>query len=221
MNLLSTVCKGLLVGALFLAGSNALAQSAKATVAVGNVNILNGTSMGYTTIMSSQIRTSNLKDLIMDVSLECGLLTRTKVSSKQGITDTASATASVQVRVLIDGKLAKPGEVIFCKRTQELSATLGGIMDQCTDSNGDGTILASECTWDAEEIELMQDTMNASSFNFILDNLSSGSHRVDVQAKIDSGTTVQLGSADAKASIGKGSIVVEEIRLIRNQLIDF
>lgn len=220
MKRLSLFISAILAAGLFWSG-HASAQSAKATVAVGNVNIINGSSAGYSTIMSSYIRTSSQKDLIVDVALECGLLTRTKVSSKQGITDTSSASASVQVRVLIDGKAAKPGEVIFCKRTQELSATLGGIMDECQDSNGDGIISSTECTWTAEEIELVQDTMNANSFNFILDNLSSGNHRIDIQAKIDSGSSAQLGSADAKASIGKGSVSAEEVRLIRNQIIDF
>lgn len=203
------------------AAQESLAQSAKATVQVGNVNILNGSSQSFSKIMSTSIRTSNQKDLILDVSLECGLLTRTKVSSKQGISDTSSAMASVKVRVLVDGREAKPGAVIFCKRSQELSATFAGIMQQCSDLNGDGVILSSECTWDPEELSLALDTMNANSFNFILDNLSSGTHHIEVQAQIDSGTSVQLGEADAKASIGKGSISVEEVRLIRNQIIDF
>jgi hypothetical protein len=200
---------------------NSFAQSAKSSVAVGNVNILKGTSMAYSTIMSTIIRTSSQKDLSMNVSLECGLLTRTKVSSKNGISDTSSASASVKVRVLVDGKVAKPGEVVFCRRTQELSATFGGIYSNCTDANGDGIISLTECTLDPESVSLMLDTMNANAFNFILDNMGSGSHKVEVQAQIDSGTNVQLGSADANASIGKGSIDVEEIRLIRNQLIDF
>jgi len=203
------------------ASENALAQSAKATVAVGNINILDASQRDYATVMSSTIKSSNQKDLIMDVSLECGLLTRTKVSSRNGISDTSSAQASVMVRVLIDGKVAKPGEVVFCKRTQELSATFGGILQECKDTNLDGTLSQDECSFLPEELSLVLGTMNANSFNFILDNVSSGIHKVEVQAKIHSGTSVQLGSADAKASIGRGSIVVEEMRLIRNQIIDF
>lgn len=199
----------------------ALAQSAKATVAVGNINILDASQSSYSTIMSSTIKSSNQKDLIMDVSLECGLLTRTKVSSRTGISDTSSAQASVMVRVLVDGKVAKPGEVVFCKRTQELSATFSGILQECKDINLDGTLSQDECSFLPEELSLVLGTMNANSFNFILDNISSGLHKIEVQAKIESGTSVQLGSADAKASIGKGSIVVEEMRLIRNQLIEF
>lgn len=206
---------------VFAFSQSASAQSAKATVAVGNINILDASERDYSTIMSSTIKASNQKELIMDVSLECGLLTRTKVSSKTGISDTSSAQASVMVRVLIDGKVAKPGEVVFCKRTQELSATFAGILQECRDANLDGTISQDECSFLPEELSLMLSTMNANSFNFILDNVSTGLHKIEVQAKISSGTSVQLGSADAKASIGKGSIVVEEMRLIRNQLIDF
>jgi len=212
---LALICTSLLIPSI------AQSQSAKSSVQVGNVNILNASSLSYQDIMRTTIRTSRQKDLVMDVSLECGLLTRTKVSSKQGISDTSSAQAGVKLRVLIDGREAKPGEVTFCRRSQELTATFGGIMSECSDQNGDGILTAAECTWTPEELELILDTMNANSFNFILDNVGTGTHLVQVQARIDSGSSAQLGSADAKASIGKGSIDVEEVRLIKDQVIDF
>lgn len=56
--------------------------------------------------------------------------------------------------------------------------------------------------------------MDANSFNFIA-NVGQGEHTIEVQAKIDTSTTVQSGSAEAKASIGKGSLVVETQRLVR------
>lgn len=217
----TNVFVGALVFTTMFPFASAHAESAKATVQVGNVNMFSGSSDQYVPIMKSEIRTANQKDLIMDVSLECGLLTRTRVSSKLGISDTASAQASVKVRVLVDGKEAKPGEVVFCKRSQELTATFGGILNSCQDSNLNGIIEAAECDFNNEELELVLDTMNANSFNFILDNMASGIHKIEVQAKLDSGTQQQLGSADARASIGKGSIAVEEVRLIKDQTIDF
>jgi hypothetical protein len=211
---------------ILILGSNlASAQSgpaSKATMKMGGINILNkGSTGGFTTILKTQIKTSSQKDLMMNVALECGLLTRTKVSSKQGISDTSSAQASVKLRVMVDGREASPGEVVYCKRSQELSATFAGIMQSCTDTNADGTITQDECTWTAEELTLVLDTMNANSFNFGLLQVGTGLHNIEVQAAIESGTTVQFGAADANASIGKGSITVEEVRLIKDAVIDF
>jgi hypothetical protein len=58
--------------------------------------------MEWTTILSNNLKTANQKDLFVDVSLECGLYTSTKVASS-GKTDTSVADAGVQVQVLVDG----------------------------------------------------------------------------------------------------------------------
>ena len=83
------------------------------------------------------------KDLVVDVSLECGLSTDTQVESKGGKKSTATASAGVQVRVQAsragaDGlfgtvdditETMEPGWVTFCRRSQELSATFQGLLE--------------------------------------------------------------------------------------------
>ena len=206
----------LAVGLLGLASNRALAQSAKATAKVGNVNVLNYVSLGWTTILSNTIKTANQKDLFIDVSLETGLYTQTKVRSN-GNKDTSDATATIKVQVLVDGVPAYPGEVVFDRRAQTLSATLGGILSNCTDSNGDGDIDLNDCTLAPEEIELILDTMAAHSFNFIMDDLSPGEHLVEVQAMISTSSSSGAGSASSNATIGNGSVTVEEVRLIKGE----
>lgn len=166
----------------------------------------------FTTILSQSIKTSN-RSLFIDMSLECGLLTKTLVKSKGGTKDTSTASAAVMVRVLVDGKAVAPGEVTYCQRTQELSATFGGILQSCTDANADGTILASECEFTDEELSLLTSTMNAASFNFISSVLASGVHKIDVQAKIFSSTISGAGSAEARGFIGKGTVLATTERL--------
>jgi hypothetical protein len=212
-NLVSLV---LAVGFLGLASTSALAQSAKATAKVGNVNVLNQTTLGWTTILSNTIKTANQKDLFIDVSLETGLYTQTKVRSN-GNKDTSSAEATIKVQVLVDGVPAYPGDVVFDRRNQTLSATLGGILENCTDSNGDGDIDLNDCTLAPEEIELILDTMAAHSFNFIMDDLGPGEHAVEVQAMISTSSSSGAGSASANATIGNGSVTVEEVRLIKGE----
>ena len=105
----------------------------------------------------------------------------------------------------------------FCNRNQSLSATLGGILSNCTDSNGDGDIDLNDCTLAPEEVEIILDTMNANSFNFILDDLTSGVHTVEVQAMISTSSSSGAGSASSNATIGNGSVTVQEVRLIQNE----
>lgn len=213
-----TLIASLLIPSLVSAES---LPSAKATARVGNISLLDAERMDWSTIMSSKIKTSNKKELMMNVSLECGLATKTRVKSKRGESDTSSAEASVLVRVLVDGKEAAPGVISFCKRSQELTAVFGGVMESCTDANGDGTITIDECIFTDEELELVLNTMNANAFNFILANISTGVHEIKVQAKIGSKTSSMSGSAEAKGSIGKGAITIEEVRMIKNDAIEF
>ena len=190
--------------------------SSKATYWANNIAILKSEQLDWSRVMDAQIKTPNQSALFMQANIECGLLTKTTVKSKGGVKDTSIAEAVVSLRVQVDGADAEPGPVVYCKRTQELSATLQGIIDQCTDANGDGTIdFATECTVTEEEISLLLDTQVAASFGFVKRDLRSGVHNIGVLAKITTMTSAQLGSAEAAGSIGKGSLTVTQQRLLR------
>ena len=49
--------------------------------------------------------------------------------------------------------------------------------------------------------------------------MGAGTHNVVVQARVRSATTVQEGEAEALGLIDKGTVVVEEIRLVKGQSI--
>jgi len=209
---------GLVALMILLVAGFAFAQSqpsAKATAKVGKVEILDGAIQadGWATILSNNLKTSNSKSIFVDVSIECGLYTRTLVRSKGGERDTSTAKAAVRVKVLVDGKMAYPEEVVFCSREQTLSATLGGIFSKCEDADLDGHITLDECTLTEEEIELILDTMNANAFNFVTPSLSPGVHLIEVQAQLDTDGKAAAGETEAKATIGKGSVTMEEVRL--------
>jgi hypothetical protein len=186
--------------------------STKASAFFGDIAILNSTELGWTEIMSTTMKSANQRTLFIQPSLECGLYTNTTIRSRGGKRDTATASATIQMQVLVDGVPAAPGVVVYCSRTQQLSATLGGIIQSCADTDGDGTITASECELTDEELSLMLNTMEASSFNFGA-SVSSGVHTVSVQARISTSTTFESGTAAAYATIGKGSVLVTDQRL--------
>ncbi len=227
--LAASLVAGSFYGAAFAADSQ---PAAKSTAMASDIHVIDATETAYTTILSNTIKTANPSDLFIDVSLECGLYTETLTKSKNGVSDTSTAEAGVEVQVLVDGKLAHPGAVTFCRRTQELTATFQGlltdeegnscletvaIVDETTgEITGYQTTINEECVR-PEELELILRTMNANAFNFITADVGSGVHTIEVQAKIDSATAYQEGKAEAMATIGKGAVVIEEVKMIKNE----
>jgi hypothetical protein len=196
----------------------------KATAQVGQISVLGSDgaeSVGeWQTILSNTVHTSQQKDLFIGVSLECGLTTRTLSKSKGGNKDTSMADASVGIRVLVDGVEAAPGDVTFCKRSQTLSATFQGLIDGCLSIDDLGNIVLDEECLLPEEIELILDTMSANTFNFLHADAGVGTHMIEVQARIDLDSSAEAGEAEARATLGKGSLTVEEVRLIVGEDID-
>jgi hypothetical protein len=110
----------------------------------------------------------------------------------------------------------------------------GGSRDECilyspntclnvsgVDSDGDGVIddyvttVDVDCL-DYEEVQLILDTVNANAFNFVSPDLEQGEYRVAVEAEISSDGSSTNGGAEAKGLIGMGSMVVDEVRFIKN-----
>src|SRR5437667_11649816 len=138
--------------------------------------------------------------------------------------DTSTADANVQVQVLLDGQPVQPGDkragVVYGRRTQTLSATLEGAIAGCLTivTNPDGTqsiVLDPTCVL-PETIELILDSMDAASFNFVALNVGVGVHTISVQARIDTTGTDQNGSFTAMGTVGKGTMTVEAVRLIQD-----
>ena len=208
--------------ALSLAATTGQAQSqpsAKVTAKTAHFTLVGSTTgQEWSTLLSNTIKTANQKDLFISAQFEVGLYTQTQVASKNMVKDTSTAESTVQVRVLLDGKVVEPGNVVYGRRKQTLSATLEGAIAGCLSFNPitGAVILDEECV-QPEIIELILETMDAAAFNFVAVNVPQGVHRIDVQARIDTAATAQNGSASAKGLIGKGAMTVESVRLIKNE----
>lgn len=220
--------------AIVLAFGNAFAMSsAKGSAAITDLQLVETHS--WDPILSTYIKVAQQKELVFNVALQCGLYTLTRVKSKGGTKDTSSATATINVHIkyqpfygfnevgeeiLGEAKYAHPGGeydgVIFASRTQELEAKFGGIINSCTDADGNGTIdFKTECDVTEEELQLTLNTLNANAFNFIAPNLESGDYKVTVEAEITTDTSSEAGSANAWGLVGLGSMVVDEVRFIQ------
>lgn len=195
--------------------------SSKATAKASALTLLpkTSTSSGWHTVLSQQIKTAQGKDLFIVPSFEVGLFTQTRVSSKTMVDDTSVGQAQVDVRVLVDGREAEPGVVAFGKRTQVLTAQLEGQIGNALVSvtNVDGTISTTvDLTLvQPETIELILDSVTASSFNFVAEDLQSGIHTISVQARIDTIGSAQQGSFSALGLIGKGCVTIQSVRMVK------
>ena len=58
---------------------------------------------------------------------------------------------------------------------------------------------------------------NSVLFVILTASLTDGVHTISVQARIDTSTSAQTGSASAMGTVGKGAMTVESVRLIRNE----
>jgi hypothetical protein len=162
------------------------------------------------TVMNASIKTSTNKTLFVTPSLVTGVYTNTSVKGgSSGTSQTATAVASVAVRVLLDcSNCVGVGEpqaiaanftaagypdaagsgIVFDARIQQMTATLGSVITS--------TCLTNITTCTPEQIDLILSTTSAHSFSFIMPEVGSGAHVVTVQARLDAGNVCynNLGS---------------------------
>ena len=191
----------------------------------------NANDTGWVDVLETTIKTSSQKDLVFDVALQCGIVTDTTVKSSGGTQSAATARANIAVRVLVDGDPAEPDNsidatkenaegVVFCDRLQTLAAKFAGL--NCTADLTTGVVT---CT-DPEELQLILRTLNANAFNFAKDDVGVGVHSIVVQARAQASVNFDDDAsggalAGAEAFAGAGSLLVEEVRLVKGVQIVF
>lgn len=229
--------------------TNAFAATAKATAKIGDLSTFSASpdnAAEFQEIFRQNIHTAQAKDLFIDVSLECGLTTDTKAMSRLLDKATATAEAVVKVRVKVDGKLVRVNniddaidtpentEITFARRQQTLIAEFAGDITDCITEEGTIDLTDETCVQE-ETLELILDTMQANSFNFIKPDLNAGDHDVTVEAKlsyvaadgeyqaiIDSelSALTEAESAAARAYLGNGSVTIEAVRMIKDEILE-
>ena len=82
-----------------------------------------------------------------------------------------------------------------------------------------GTVTLDESCVEAEELSLVLSTMSANSFNFVYPNTGTGTHTIQVQAKVTTSAYSEAGTANAYAVLGKGSTTVEQVHMTNSEII--
>ncbi len=219
-----------------LAVSPAMAQSqpsAKVSAVQSSGTVVSGSEVTKRVMMTT-IKAPNAKELAIDLSLQCGLYTFTKVKSQGGKEDKSSAGAKVigKIKVLdSDGNevAVYPSSAVFCERQQAMTAKFGGVIDNlaaCT-----GPAASEDCQLSDEEVSLALKTMSANAYNFFVLNLpGSDVYTVEAWVTVDSCVNGVVNDdfendpffgtcsdgddpdANAKAFVGGASMFVDEVR---------
>lgn len=232
--------------AVWTDGSTVVESSACASTFDGYCDIADAfdTDLGVTI---ATIRVPQSKELLVGVSAQVGLFTETVVRGKKGSSSTAVATAGggvVPVACSEDNGcfIGQPGFVVLDARQQELSATLGGIIESCTvavqvdpdTGTGSGTFNLDDCEVEQEEIALAISTLSANHFNFVFPDLPQGDYSVIAlfathaaaaaveNACPDTSDFCDPGDGDAAALshafIGKTMMTIQEVRAVKGSL---
>ena len=185
---------------LAIAGALALLAIPLAAALDGSSNAANKTSAAGSTVeflgpglgaevLSTSIKTSAPQDLIFSVTMECALWTTVATVGN----DVSEARATITVSVLFDGVEVPisgddaDGSVVFCDRLHRQTTT----------------------DFDDEDARIEQylATRTSNGFNWVLADVGSGEHTVQVVA--DLVTSVDDAEALAEAAIGHRTLVVE------------
>jgi len=167
---------------------------------------------GYTL---ATIKVPQAKELLVGVSAEIGLVTFTGVKGRNGGTASSLAggiafvtVAAVPRDVTQQSIVAAPGQIILSKRVQELTATLGGVIQSCPVTCAPGidpvtgfpTVvcenidIAEDCEVTDEQIALLLNTTAAHHFNFVLPDVPVGVY--DIKAFFTTGARAKVDICD-------------------------
>ncbi len=212
-----TVLAMLIAASVLAVGISAVAQEATKTgIGYSGTQVVAGDAKDWTTILSGWMKTGTPKDMAVSFTAESMLGTyvyvqTTKTSTGGLAVDSDSASAAVQVRCLVDGKVAYPGAVTFDNRLMRLSALLGeGVISDPTT----GLVTYATDQW----ISIYECTKQSHAFNFFYENLGSGDHLIEMQAKIVLNPSLKTSVLDPNpgttdAYLGCRTMICDEVNL--------
>jgi hypothetical protein len=155
------------------------------------------------TLLTATLRTSSTKDLLLNVSLECSILTQLITNNEN---NEASARGAVRVWIEIDGNIVPINDV---SAPGDSTPGVGEDSDKVTfcDREYKRTVTDAEDPEDGiDEIRDYIKTKAAHSFQWVSLNLGNGIHNVVVKADL---TVAQTDSATAEAYVGNRTLVIE------------
>lgn len=218
---LSTALLGALVGVILASSQGVFATHTPAdkVVASGSTLAVMGPGAALP-ILTATIKTSKPTDLILNVNMECSILT-SLVTGGTGVmgSDTATATGDIRAWVEIDGQVVPINSV--SNPPQNPPPSGNAARDGVTFCNRtySRTVSDTENPLDGQDMESdFIDTKSSNSFTWLRLNLGNlpSPHRIVVMATL---TEAATPDATAQAVIGNRSLIVEPAKLANDATI--
>lgn len=217
-----------------IAAGTSNAQPANKAVAAGShTAILDPLAQTPTPILTASIKTSKPEDLLLNVSLECSILTDIMVGGNGANTDTQSARGGIRVWIEVDGHVVPIEDTSAPPQDPNASGHGNALTDGVTfcDRYHQRTITDAEGDNKTDSERDYELTKTANAFNWVRLNTGSGTHAVIVYAQFYNaaqGDEPTAAPADATATygntngghsagyIGKRTLVIEPTKLANN-----
>ena len=165
------------------------------------------------TILQGTMKTSKPTDLMLQVALECSILTDITTDNESM---TSSAQGTVRAWVEVDDKIVS---LIQTSSPPQNPTAAGNDTDKVTfcDREYRRTVMDQENPLDG--VDSQNDylrTKSAHGFNWVQMNVGSGVHKIEVVADL---STNEAGKAVAEAIIGNRSLIVEPTKMANDAVI--
>ncbi|HEX9969717.1 MAG TPA: hypothetical protein VGB03_06230, partial [Acidimicrobiales bacterium] len=214
---------GLVVGTAgggFAGGSGIPADKA---TAAGSKRVEAGPDVAVP-ILKARLKTSKPTDLILQLTMECSVLTKLKTSASN---PSAGAAGTVKAWITIDGAIVPvesestppqdpPPPGLPAGPTEDAPSDAATMCNRAYQR----TVADDELAPDGQDTE--EDfirTKSANGFNWLRQNTGSGEHEVIVWAMLDQRTTAGApGDATAEVEIGNRTLIIEPTKMANDAI---
>jgi len=206
----SSLAVAAVAGALLMAATGALAgsggEAADKVVAAGDHTLVMAPQEGAT-LLAARMSTAKPTDLVLQVSLECSILTTVENIG----TSTASASGQVRVWTEVDGQIVA---VQSASEPPQETPSGGTDADKAVFCSRTHMVEFMPAT-ETETIKQFQETKNADAFNWLRFNVGSGEHTITVKADLNS----EAVNGTAEAVVGNRTLIIEPTKMANNAVI--
>jgi hypothetical protein len=173
-------------------------------------------------ILTTRLKTSSPSDLMLQVTLECSILTDVVAegSGTPGSTSSGSAQGTIRVWVVIDDSYIVPINNVS-GTPQPGNHSVGDDDDKVTFCNRHHKVDITDAEVAADGTDTQRHfirTKAANAFNWVALNLGNGQHTIDVRADFTSGPGNTTGSTSS-GFVGNRLVLVEPTKMANDVVI--
>jgi hypothetical protein len=199
----------------FSGGQQAVATHQPADKVVASGSTIEELEPTGQTILSGTLRTSTPEDLILQVTLECSIITDVLVPGGDDKTvSSGESEGRIKVWVVIDSAADGSGGYTVPVTNIGSQQGVGADNDKVTFCNRNNKITITD-TEDGDGVDQHENylrTKDANGFNWLALNLGNGVHKIEVRAEFDRPVAEANGSTSS-GLVGNRTLIVQPTKL--------